>query len=352
MRFNAKTLFGLSAWIITTVVPWSTVEAGCGCEKAPPVVASVRPSVTYAGSDVDLFHPNLNLGEAYEVRFESAAGGEVAVSGTGWERRDLADGVVKAHVTVAVPRLALGPAAIEVRDSEGILVMSVDSADFTVAPDPIAITEAFGMNRFEDYRAAVDADGTVYVSIDLSAVRKGRTMDIWGKSFPLRFGAEDVAFYNVQGFLMQLLDTPVPGLLAFDVADRGPKDSSALRYFRHEFETYFAAHEERDTHAVDPSDDDWHLDGTPHIDHNHLIVAIAGVYADGSRPSPGATAPFDLTLNAIPEETLDSPEPLEFRTVEDSITVEKSHNVETSTKHAQLEDSSRKPRKTKTKRTR
>ncbi len=59
-------------------------------------------------------------------------------------------------------------------------------------------------------------------------------------------------------------------------------------------------------HAIDPTDDDWHLDGTPHIDHNHLIVAIAGVYADGSLPQPGATKAFDLHLNAVPQQVLDS----------------------------------------------
>lgn len=284
---------------------WTPARAGCGCEKAPPVAASIRPSVTYAGMEVDLFHPSLGLGEAYDVRFTGTDGATVSVAGTGWERRDLADGVVKPHVTVAVPPLPLGPASVEVYDLDSNLVMAVSSDGFTVAPQPIVMTETFGSNRFPGYQAAVGADGAVYVSIDLTAVRDGRSMDIWARSYPLRFVTDDVAFYNVQGFLMQLLDEPMAGLLAYDSREGSPSDSTVLRYFRHEFETYFAAHEERDTHAVDPSDDDWHLDGTPHIDHNHLIVALYGVLADGSLPVPGATPPFELVLSALPEEVLD-----------------------------------------------
>ena len=41
---------------------------------------------------------------------------------------------------------------------------------------------------------------------------------------------------------------------------------------------------------VDPDDGNWHLDGSPHIDHDHLIVAIAATLPDGSLPTPGASS--------------------------------------------------------------
>src|SRR5207247_3327840 len=47
-------------------------------------------------------------------------------------------------------------------------------------------------------------------------------------------------------------------------------DSDALHYSRHEFTTYFLQHMERQPHAVDSTDGNWHLDGSRHVDHNHL----------------------------------------------------------------------------------
>jgi hypothetical protein len=183
----------------------------------------------------------------------------------------------------------------------------VPDDDFTVAPAPVVLPATMGMNRFAGQRAAIGRDGTVYLSIDLSAVREARTLDMWGQGLPLHFGEHDVAFHNVQGFLMQLLDKPVPGLVTFDVLDAGKRDSSRLRYFRHEFETYFLAHGERSTHAIDPTDPDWHLDGTRHVDHDHLIVAIGGEWNDGAARAPGASEPFTLLLNPLSESAAPQP---------------------------------------------
>src|SRR5207247_3411597 len=73
-------------------------------------------------------------------------------------------------------------------------------------------------------------------------------------------------------------------------------DSDALHYSRHEFTTYFLQHMERQPHAVDSTDGNWHLDGSRHVDHNHLILAIMGS-VNGAPPAPGATPPFDLVLS-------------------------------------------------------
>ena len=75
-------------------------------------------------------------------------------------------------------------------------------------------------------------------------------------------------------------------------------DSDIIHYSRHEFTTYFLQHEERHPHEVDDIDPNWHLDGTPHIDHDHLILAITGQLADGSSPAAGATPPFELVLGS------------------------------------------------------
>ena len=39
------------------------------------------------------------------------------------------------------------------------------------------------------------------------------------------------------------------------------------------------------------------MDGSRHVDHNHLILAIMGRLADGSLPAPGATPAFDLSMS-------------------------------------------------------
>ena len=70
-----------------------------------------------------------------------------------------------------------------------------------------------------------------------------------------------------------------------------------LQYSRHEFNTHFLHHEERKAHAVDPLDSNWHLDGSPHIDHDFLILSMAGELEDGSVPEPGETTKFDLELS-------------------------------------------------------
>lgn len=35
-------------------------QAGCGCDKAPPAPAAVRPHATYAGMDITLFDASLD----------------------------------------------------------------------------------------------------------------------------------------------------------------------------------------------------------------------------------------------------------------------------------------------------
>src|SRR6184192_4125716 len=79
-------------------------------------------------------------------------------------------------------------------------------------------------------------------------------------------------------------------------ADASGSESDTLRYSRHEFSTYFLQHQERQPHAVDPTDGNWHMDGSRHVDHNHLILAIAG-RVNGAAPAAGATPPFDLVTS-------------------------------------------------------
>lgn len=290
----------LLAFIALTAAS-SPVQAGCGCDKPPPVPATVRPHATYAGTPITIFHPGVIAGQTYVVVFRSADGGQTSVvTAEGVARRDLADGKVKSQVEVALPDLPLGPTAIEVytqKPSDRPLVSSGDDA-LTVVGKPVALPDQYGTFNAPGYRAAVGRDGTAYVAFDLGGLRQPMVFQAQAKGYALRFGAEDIRFYNTQGFLMQrLVDVgsaePVPGMFVYPAEN--PADSDLLHYSRHEFSTYFLQHEERQPHARS-ADPNWHNDGTPHIDHDHLILAIDARTQNGQALAPGATQAFTLAL--------------------------------------------------------
>lgn len=305
----ASVMVALAALVGVAAVRAPEAAAGCGCTKPPPPPASVRPNFTYSGAPVTLISEKLVDAAAYRVYFRSGVGpASAVVDATASLRRDLADRVVKMQLSVPLPTLPLGPTSIEVRDAAGAVVMALADDAFTVVPQPVVLSEKLGAVTALGYSAAVGRDGTVYMALDLSAVREARTFDVWGDRLPLRFGLDDVVFYNTQGFLMQLLDKPIPGLVVFSTTDMKGSSSDRLHYYRHEFETYLLAHGERSLHGIDPVDGNWHLDGTPHIDHNHLVVAIMGT-VNGAKPKPGAVkldlkvVPFDDTPTS--SQTLD-----------------------------------------------
>jgi hypothetical protein len=279
-------------------------EAGCGCEKPPPPQAQVRPSVTYAGAPVVLYCPALQVGQSYTVTFTSGITGASAKATTkAVSRRDLADGQPKPQLVLALPSLPLGPAAIAVRNSAGVSVLSIADSAFTVAPQPVAVPTSYGAWKYPQSRAAVGRDGVVYLALDLSGIKAPMTLDAWTAGYALRYTAADVVFRNTQGFLMQLLvdaksgqAEPMPGMFVVPAKD-AKANSDTLRYSRHEFTTYFIQHAEHEPHDLDKSDRNWHADGTPHIDHDHLILAIVGRMNDGSLPKPGATPAFTLMVS-------------------------------------------------------
>jgi hypothetical protein len=137
----------------------------------------------------------------------------------------------------------------------------------------------------------------VYISLDMVNVTQPRVLRAQALGYPMRFTSSDVIFYNTQGFLMQLLDERMPGLFSIG-SSNSANDSDLLQYSRHEFNTFFLQHGERAAHSLDPTDANWHQNGTRHIDHNHLVLAIAAVLNDGHTPTPGATPPFILDLKS------------------------------------------------------
>ena len=69
-----KSFFIVSFLLSTLVLSCpSLVSAGCGCKKAPPVPAQIRPHATYSGMDVTIFDPQLQDWSVYDVTFTSGS---------------------------------------------------------------------------------------------------------------------------------------------------------------------------------------------------------------------------------------------------------------------------------------
>ncbi|MHC4416919.1 MAG: hypothetical protein ACYS0G_16755, partial [Planctomycetota bacterium] len=80
-----------------------------------------------------------------------------------------------------------------------------------------------------------------------------------------------------------------------------------LTYNRHEFQTYRIRHALDPNYFFDPGDPAWHADGTRHVDHDHLIVAIRGKEHGVFPPPPGRTRPFHLQLGTTLADDPDRP---------------------------------------------
>lgn len=296
-------------------------EAGCGCDKPPPPVASVRPAFASPGYPVTVFHPSLVDGVMYAVDF--VQGAEVTtVNVTADTRRDYADASYKPQLTVTAPQLDPGPTRIVVRLANAT-VQDIPATDFTMLQRPVAVPAGSTVLKVTQYQAAVGADGTLYLPLDLSAVTARTVFTGLGKGgFRFLFGAEDVSIYNVQGILMEILISSTAPHEIDDGNDDPSTDddesgaaSSRLAYDRHEFQTYRRRHVTEADWLLDPDDLAWHADGSRHIDHDHVILAITG-HLNGSvnngnenshRPAQGATHQFTLKLTTVEPDDASEP---------------------------------------------
>jgi hypothetical protein len=293
MRPRALVL-GLALAALASLAP-RPAEAGCGCDKPPPPRAAIRPFVGYVDEQVTLFDDRLAAGRRYDVLFESS---ETEMSD--WSRgravikRDLADGERRVQLRVSVADVSFGPCRVSVWQDGQMLFALTDDA-FTVAAAPIALHDfAEGITR-DGYRTGVGRDGTMYVPVDVSRVDAATTFVGETAGLPLRFGPGDVTMYNDQGFLMQVLQ---PGnTQLFRIAGGDMVRSAQLSYWRHEFATYKQEHRRRDARGLD-NDPDWHVDGTYHVDHDHIVVAIRGTMPNGLPPTPGTTPAFRLSISS------------------------------------------------------
>lgn len=293
MRSRSLALVVLAAALAATAP--RPAGAGCGCDKPPPPYAAVRPFVGHVDQQITLFDSGLVAGNTYDVLFESSATGiSDWARGRAVVRKDLADGQRRVQLRVAVADVPFGPCRLSVYH-KGQLVYALTDDAFTVAAKPITLHDFAEVITRDGYSTGVGRDGTVYVPVDVASVSAATTFVGQAENWPLRFGPADVTMYNGQGFLMQVLRPTDTSL--YRVVPGDQKRGTKLSYWRHEFATYKREHRRRDERAVD-GETDWHVDGTYHVDHDHIVVAIRGVMPDGQPPMPGATPPFRLVLGS------------------------------------------------------
>jgi len=225
-----------------------------------------------------------------------------------------------------VPAIALpGPVGIRVWRTNGLLAKVVFDLQygkdlFTVLPAYARVPAKAGVYDSLLNTAAVSADGTVLVPIDLTDVLDATQFAFEFDRLALAYGASDVVFYNKDGVDLTLFtlavsdptqrqwgsyygwevedDTGMSGvffepkvLRSLDLLELVGGSSDMLTYWRHEFHTYRTAHMQGGTHQVDANG--FHPDGTFHIDHDHIVLAIHGMVRN-------LLAPNDLSLARPP----------------------------------------------------
>jgi len=264
-------------------------NAGCGCDKPPPLPASVIPSVAFSGMPVTFFDPSFIPGQQWNITFSSGKA-SATVSGEVVLKRDITDttGIKRTpQLMVAVPSLPPGPCSI--RLSAGTLSMTILASSFVVIGQPVMVSQQETEIEEDRYTTAVGLDGTLYVAVGgLNRVCDAMSFDAQLGGYPLRFSDGDVLIFNSQGYFIDSL-TPLSHN-HFSISPGEDDSSNELFYYRHSFAKYCADHLPGGPKQVDPTDPNWHLDGTPHVDYSIVIFAIHGYFDDGSMQQPGVVS--------------------------------------------------------------
>ncbi len=201
--------------VIALTTHAAPAQAGCGCEKPPPPLASIRPAFAAAGSEITLFSAGITDGDTYDVTFRSMSGEAQTVTAAAIVRKDFADGILKPQLVVAAPAGEPGPTAVTVT-AGGATILEIPQSDFTLLQDAIQMTEDNGETISKCYRAAVGTDGTMYFPLDVSAVGQRTIFSGAAKGYRFTFDAEDITIYNHQGVLMQTLGPEESGIFTIE----------------------------------------------------------------------------------------------------------------------------------------
>ena len=271
----------------------TSVQAGCGCDKPPPLPAVVVPYAAHPGMAVTLYNSQFVSGQKWSVSFQSS-GAAVSVVGVVVSKRSLTAPVgapLVPQLVINVPSIPKGPASITAT-RYGFTAVTVPSSTFTVIGTPFAMPP-IGTSASFSHSTAVGADGILYIAMSgLDQVCSA--VNFTGKitNIPVQYGMDDISISNAQGFRIEDLGVEEAG--HFVIQSSTAPQSSMLWYARHSFATYCTQHLPGGIKAVSSTDSNYHVDGTPHTSYKTLIFAIDGTVS-GRPLTPGAIT-FMLTV--------------------------------------------------------
>ena len=271
------------------------VEAGCGCDKPPPVAATVVPHFGIPGLQVALFDGRLQAGQQWIVQFMNDAS-TISTTATVVVKRNLTSRTAKVtpQLVVTVPEdVAVGPTKIVASSPLGTFTVPLTA--FTVIAKPIMVSEQEIDFDLLGYTTGVSTDGTIYIAVGgLDKVCKSVKFDARADEFPLRFTQGTGVVFNHQGFLIDALTPQSVNRFEVKPEDKATR-SDRLIYFRHSFAQYCAEHLPGGIREVDPADANWHKNGTLHVDYATLVFAIVGTVEGQQVPAGNSVS--ELSLN-------------------------------------------------------
>jgi hypothetical protein len=306
-------LFAAALVAATAVSPFvRPATAGCGCDHPPPAYAPVMPPFASPGRSIRIYAEGgakFKPFTTYTVTFQPATPGLVTTL-LPVSKRVMA--LRSDWIALTVPsNLKPGPIALRVK-APGFEVQYAPHL-FTALPLARQLPNSDASILISGLDAAVSMDGTLLVPIDLTGVLDPIQFALMLTNVPLGFTPEDVTFYNADGVDLSLFTLHVNdpttrqwgSYFGWEVEDdaamrnvvyddkvvfspRPGQQSDLLTYWRHEFHTYETAHERDGSHFVDANG--LHPDGSMHIDHNRLILAITGKLRDPAAPTDATRA--------------------------------------------------------------
>jgi hypothetical protein len=321
--------------VLTAMPPFvRPATAGCGCDHPPPAFALVMPPFGSPGRTIRLYADGgfFVPGARYSIAFQPTASGLASAATVVAFRPD--------RLEVAVPsNLTPGPMKLVVKGPGYSKTYGADL--FTALPLPRRLPTGDASISVKGLQGAVTTDGTLLVPVDLTDISDATQFAFLLTNVPLGFQAGDVVFYNKDGVELTLftlqVDDPTSrqwgSYHGWEVEDDASfhnvvyenkvllsskldRQSDLLTYWRHEFYTYKRAHAPGGSHVVNA--DGFHPDGTLHIDHDQLVLAIHGKVrdqtapTDASRQKPLDPGPRSIDLLATAAVARDPIEPEEM----------------------------------------
>lgn len=298
-------LFAAALVVATAVPPFvRPATAGCGCDHPPPAYAPVMPAFAVPGKSIRVFAEGgrFRAFSRYTVTFTSVPASLTAALNPSVTVTALRPDSIQ----LTVPsNLKVGPISLRVAGPGYDKTYSPDL--FTALPLPRKLPTGDAAILIKTLAGAVSADGTLLIPVDLGDILDATQFAFMLTNLPLAYGPDDVVFYNKDGvdltlftlnvddptsrqwgsyYGWQVEDDSTMANMVYDnkvvLSPRPGAQSDLLTYWRHEFHTYMAAHGPGGTHVVDANG--YHPDGSLHIDHSMLVLAIHGRLRDAAAP--------------------------------------------------------------------